>query len=72
MSTHSSRDRPSLYQIHFTTRYENFIEYLYLTPRPDGGFDEAMDMGSNKTQEYFLHGIAKAEQAWKNRPEWRK
>ena len=29
-------------------------------------------MGSNKTQEYFLHGIAKAEQAWKNRPEWRK
>jgi hypothetical protein len=63
-------DKPSLYQIDFTTRYENFIEYLYITPRPDGGFDEAIDMGSLKSQEYFMHDAGKAERAWKNWPEW--
>lgn len=56
-------DKTSMYQISIFTRYEAFTEYLWMAPK-DNGFEQGMDIGSNKTHEWLMRDEAAAMKRW--------
>lgn len=63
-------DKPSYYQVNIFTRYEAFTGRIYVTPNPEGSFDQSTNLSSNKTHEIFSRNAEKAMKAWKNWPAW--
>jgi hypothetical protein len=65
-----NKEKPTLYQIRIYTRYENFTEWLYLSPRDQATFNEGLSVYRDKTHETLENSEDKVMRAWKNWPEW--